>query len=426
MIKNLSTLALFFVLALPGYGQSGNTVTLPSSGAPTATSCTYNMQWNDVVNGNFYFCKDGVPGGLINGNSGTQGATAGVITLAGGAQGPTGGRLNLNSSGTTNKGSTLADGSWWTGSVPYFRPFNADQGGLALDLMPNGNPTPVWEDICSTDVVADALANGYPQNYTCLHLGASPNMVFVGSDVYTGGAPGKQVSLDLQYMGGWLGIGTYPLLPFHDHIATGINMGMDVNSDDHIRIAMFNDDGSSNIPLDFQASEYHFMGNWGPERMTINSSGDVGITKLTAATSTGLCYDTTSIVGRYTLAACTSLRKFKADINPLLSALHELGRLKPVSYRSLTNQRNEVGFVAEDVNEVDPRLSTFDKDGKLQGVMYDHMVALLTKAIQEQQAEIEALKKEIAHLRDCRIGNPCKPGGSGAFAKRINGVWVCN
>jgi hypothetical protein len=145
------------------------------------------------------------------------------------------------------------------------------------------------------------------------------------------------------------------------------------------------------------------MSNYGPEEMTINSSGDVGITTLTAATSTGLCYDTTSIAGRYTFATCTSLRKFKADIRPLPSALRELGQLKPVSYRSLTNERNEVGFVAEDVNKVDPRLSTFDKDGKLQGVMYDHMVALLTKAIQEQQAEIEALKKEIAHIKAGRV-----------------------
>jgi hypothetical protein len=178
---------------------------------------------------------------------------------------------------------------------------------------------------------------------------------------------------------------------------------MDVNSDDHFRIAVFNDAGSSNIPLDFQASEYHFIGSYGAERMTISSSGAVGITKLTAATSTGVCYDTTSIVGRHTLAACTSLRKYKADIKPLLSALPELSQLKPVSYRSLTNGRNELGFIAEEVNEVDPRLSTFDQDGKLQGVMYDHVVSLLTKAIQEQQAEIEALKKEIADIKARRV-----------------------
>ena len=77
MITKPLTLALFFALALPGYGQVGNTVTLRSNGAPTATSCTFNMQWNDVVNGNFYFCKDGVPGLIAN--TGTQGRTQGVI-----------------------------------------------------------------------------------------------------------------------------------------------------------------------------------------------------------------------------------------------------------------------------------------------------------------------------------------------------------
>ena len=77
-------------------------------------------------------------------------------------------------------------------------------------------------------------------------------------------------------------------------------------------------------------------------------------------------------------------------------------QLKPASYRSLTDKNRkpeELGFIAESVSALDPRLATFDKEGKLQGVMYDHMVALLTKAIQEQQAEIEELKKEVAELK---------------------------
>lgn len=30
------------------------------------------------------------------------------------------------------------------------------------------------------------------------------------------------------------------------------------------------------------------------------------------------------------------------------------------------------------------------------------------------------------YCSDCTIANPCASGGTGAFAKRINGVWVCN
>lgn len=32
----------------------------------------------------------------------------------------------------------------------------------------------------------------------------------------------------------------------------------------------------------------------------------------------------------------------------------------------------------------------------------------------------------FAYCSDCTIANPCAGGGTGAFAKRLNGVWVCN
>lgn len=30
------------------------------------------------------------------------------------------------------------------------------------------------------------------------------------------------------------------------------------------------------------------------------------------------------------------------------------------------------------------------------------------------------------YCSDCTIANPCAGGGTGAVAKRLNGVWVCN
>lgn len=32
----------------------------------------------------------------------------------------------------------------------------------------------------------------------------------------------------------------------------------------------------------------------------------------------------------------------------------------------------------------------------------------------------------MIYCSDCTIANPCASGGTGAFAKRLNGVWVCN
>ena len=32
----------------------------------------------------------------------------------------------------------------------------------------------------------------------------------------------------------------------------------------------------------------------------------------------------------------------------------------------------------------------------------------------------------MRYCSDCTIANPCAGGGTGAFAKRINGAWICN
>lgn len=32
----------------------------------------------------------------------------------------------------------------------------------------------------------------------------------------------------------------------------------------------------------------------------------------------------------------------------------------------------------------------------------------------------------VTYCSDCTIANPCAGAGSGAIAKRLNGIWVCN
>src|SRR5438445_13693758 len=32
----------------------------------------------------------------------------------------------------------------------------------------------------------------------------------------------------------------------------------------------------------------------------------------------------------------------------------------------------------------------------------------------------------LIYCNNCTIASPCASGGTGAFAKRLNGVWVCN
>lgn len=113
-------------------------------------------------------------------------------------------------------------------------------------------------------------------------------------------------------------------------------------------------------------------------------------------TGTALCSYTLSTF--FSFAPCASLRQYKSHVRSLGLAVPEVLKLHPVSYTLKATGEKQLGFIAEEVEKVDPRNSTYDRAGKLIGVQYSNMVALLTKAIQEQQAEIEALKKEIAAL----------------------------
>jgi len=106
-------------------------------------------------------------------------------------------------------------------------------------------------------------------------------------------------------------------------------------------------------------------------------------------------------------ASClTSTREVKEDIESLTDGLSEVMSMNPVAfnYKKEFNPGNlgrQVGFIADEIEKVDPRLATYDhQTGKLHGVNYAQTTAVLTKAIQEQQEEILELKKEINILKE--------------------------
>ncbi len=94
----------------------------------------------------------------------------------------------------------------------------------------------------------------------------------------------------------------------------------------------------------------------------------------------------------------------KWDVRDLDQGLPLVLALKPVSYRYKGgNGRADMGFVAQDVeallgdgyNVVDPG---GDADRTL-SLRYTELIAPLVKAVQEQQAQIEALREEVRALR---------------------------
>ena len=74
-------------------------------------------------------------------------------------------------------------------------------------------------------------------------------------------------------------------------------------------------------------------------------------------------------------------------------------RLRPIRFSWKQDGMRDVGFVAEEVAAVEPLLVTYNDKGQIEGVKYDRISAVLINAIKEQQAQIEAMRKENLEMK---------------------------
>jgi len=85
----------------------------------------------------------------------------------------------------------------------------------------------------------------------------------------------------------------------------------------------------------------------------------------------------------------------KKDFEESKIGLNEVLQLKPTLYRMKTDDTNgekELGFIAQEVKGIIP--SAYQQSGDFIGLNFNAIVAALTKAIQEQQEQIEKLKNK--------------------------------
>ncbi|MBU0765519.1 MAG: tail fiber domain-containing protein [Bacteroidetes bacterium] len=91
----------------------------------------------------------------------------------------------------------------------------------------------------------------------------------------------------------------------------------------------------------------------------------------------------------------TSDRRQKKNIKDIEYGLPEIMRLRPVSFNWKENDTGtRLGLIAQDVQKIIKEVVVEgDDENKTLGLNYEELVPVLIKAIQEQQAEIEQLKK---------------------------------
>jgi len=82
--------------------------------------------------------------------------------------------------------------------------------------------------------------------------------------------------------------------------------------------------------------------------------------------------------------------------------LEKVMQLRPVKFEYKQDGRTDIGFIAEEMAEVIPELVFNDQEGKPEGVAYDRISAVLTKALQESLTRIEALEAQLTALQEAQ------------------------
>jgi hypothetical protein len=111
--------------------------------------------------------------------------------------------------------------------------------------------------------------------------------------------------------------------------------------------------------------------------------------------------------GTVTAAAyvTTSDARLKTNIQAIEAGLSTVLQLQPYSYEkkrnlgeAFTYDTKEMGFLAQDMQQLLPELvKEGSDDQKTLSVNYVALIPLLTRAIQEQQQQIEALQEQLSH-----------------------------
>jgi hypothetical protein len=138
------------------------------------------------------------------------------------------------------------------------------------------------------------------------------------------------------------------------------------------------------------------IGTPGNGTLGAQGAGRLYVQTNTAVGADPLCWDGS---GGSLYGDCTSLSEFKDNQTDLSLGLETVLALKPREFDWVPDKGGEhdLGFVAEEVAAVNPLLARYDNEtGALQGVKYERLTSLLTKAIQEMNLNLETVASSTA------------------------------
>jgi len=181
-----------------------------------------------------------------------------------------------------------------------------------------------------------------------------------------------------------VGIGA---MKFHttgnDNVAIGVNAGLfqsnQTTGSNNTAIGAFAEYGSANL-----------------SNATVIGSGAV----VNASNKIRLGNDAVTVIeGKVSFTSLSDSRIKKNIVNSTYGLATVL-KLRPVEYNLTSNDLKQVGFIAQEVQKLVPEVVTGKEGdlskGEILGITYANLVPVLTKAIQEQQKQIEDQNAKIA------------------------------
>ena len=115
---------------------------------------------------------------------------------------------------------------------------------------------------------------------------------------------------------------------------------------------------------------------------------------MPAGTGTDVVVDANGV-----LKEKSSSRRYKENIRELEPDPSLIFQLKPVRFDWKTTGEEDIGLIAEDVEEIIPDLVIHDAENKPDAVKYDKLAVYLLQVVKAQEDKISVLEQEIANLK---------------------------
>jgi hypothetical protein len=131
------------------------------------------------------------------------------------------------------------------------------------------------------------------------------------------------------------------------------------------------------------------------ERLDVNGRARIRLVEDAIGDATPVVVDDDGVLYK----SSPSSKRYKQNIRNLDVDPEKVLKLQSVRFEWKKNGAEDIGLIAEEVQQVIPDLVRYNKDGNPEGVRYDKLAVYLLEALKAQQERISTLEREIDDLK---------------------------